>query len=57
MEEQPLEKVNLPEKFSLIKDHWNPRISGELNGQQVKLAKFLARLNGTTTRTRMSSFW
>ncbi|RDV15285.1 cupin domain-containing protein [Pontibacter diazotrophicus] len=36
-----VEKVNLTEKFSLINDHWNPRITGELNGQQVKLAKFM----------------
>jgi mannose-6-phosphate isomerase-like protein (cupin superfamily) len=35
-----MEKVNLPEKFSFIHDHWNPRIAGELNGQQVKLVKF-----------------
>jgi mannose-6-phosphate isomerase-like protein (cupin superfamily) len=33
-------KVNVPEKLSLIQDHWNPRIAGELNGQQVKLVKF-----------------
>src|SRR5690606_2509017 len=38
---QEVEKVNLSEKFALIPDHWNPRIAGELNGQQVKLAKFL----------------
>ena len=31
--------INLAEKFSLFNDHWNPRIVGELNGQQVKLAK------------------
>ena len=37
---QPMEKVNLPEKLSLIHDHWNPRIAGELNGQHVKLVKF-----------------
>ncbi|PTB82076.1 cupin domain-containing protein [Alloalcanivorax venustensis] len=36
-----MEKVNLLQKFAQIKDHWNPRIAGELNGQQVKLAKFL----------------
>lgn len=35
-----MEKVNIEEKLSLIKDHWNPRIAGELNGQQIKLAKF-----------------
>ena len=35
-----IEKVTLSEKFSQIPDFWNPRIAGELNGQQVKLAKF-----------------
>lgn len=33
--------INLRDKFSLINDHWNPRIAGELNGQYVKLVKFL----------------
>jgi len=35
------DKVNLAEKLSTFHDHWNPRIVGELNGQQVKLVKFL----------------
>lgn len=35
-----MQKVNLLEKFSLFQDYWNPRIAGELNGQQVKLVKF-----------------
>jgi mannose-6-phosphate isomerase-like protein (cupin superfamily) len=35
-----LTTVNLAEKFAAIDDYWNPRIAGELNGQQVKLAKF-----------------
>lgn len=35
-----MEKVNLADKFSGIHDYWNPRIAGELNGQQVKLVKF-----------------
>src|SRR3954469_20022982 len=35
-----MRKVNLAEKLSLIRDHWNPRIAGELNGQHVKLVKF-----------------
>ena len=34
-----MEKVNLAEKFSLFTDYYNPRIVGELNNQQVKLAK------------------
>jgi mannose-6-phosphate isomerase-like protein (cupin superfamily) len=35
-----MHKVNLYEKLSLIRDHWNPRIAGELNGQLIKLVKF-----------------
>ena len=37
---EEMKKINLPEKFNLISDYWNPRIAGELNGQQVKLVKF-----------------
>ena len=35
-----MEKVNLSEKLSQFSDYFNPRIAGELNGQQVKLVKF-----------------
>ena len=35
-----MNKTNLQQKLSLIDDYWNPRIAGELNGQQVKLVKF-----------------
>ena len=34
-----MEKINIAEKLSRFSDHWNPRIIGELNGQQVKAAK------------------
>lgn len=34
-----MKKVNVFEKLDQFSDHWNPRIVGELNGQQVKLAK------------------
>lgn len=34
-----IQKINLKEKFSLFNDYWHPRIAGELNQQQVKLAK------------------
>jgi len=34
-----MEKINIDNKLKLFQDHWNPRIIGELNGQQVKLAK------------------
>ena len=36
-----MDKINLREKFSLFTGHWQPKIVGELNGQQVKLAKFM----------------
>ena len=36
-----MEKVNLAEKLTLFSEHWSPKIVGELNGQQVKLAKLL----------------
>jgi mannose-6-phosphate isomerase-like protein (cupin superfamily) len=35
-----MEKVNLVEKLALFADHWNPKVVGDLNGQQVKLVKF-----------------
>jgi len=35
-----MEKVVVSEKLSLFSDYWNPKVVGELNGQQVKLAKF-----------------
>jgi mannose-6-phosphate isomerase-like protein (cupin superfamily) len=35
-----MEKVNVAKKLSTFTDYFNPRIVGELNGQQVKLVKF-----------------
>lgn len=35
-----MSKVNLAEKLALVRDHWSPKIVGELNGQHVKLVKF-----------------
>ncbi len=34
-----INKVNLKEKFSTFKEHWTPKIVGELNKQHVKIAK------------------
>jgi mannose-6-phosphate isomerase-like protein (cupin superfamily) len=36
-----MNKVNLLQKFELVTEYWSPKIVGELNGQQVKLAKFM----------------
>jgi len=35
------EKTNLTRAFATFTEHWSPRIAADLNGQQVKLAKFL----------------
>ena len=36
-----MEKVNIAEKFDLFTDHNRQRLIGELNGQHVKLTKFV----------------
>jgi mannose-6-phosphate isomerase-like protein (cupin superfamily) len=38
---ESMKKVNLSAKFDLFDEYWSPKIVGELNGQQVKLAKLL----------------
>lgn len=35
-----MEKIAITEKLKLFSEYWSPKIVGELNGQQVKLAKF-----------------
>ena len=34
-----MEKINLARKFAAFSEHWQPKIAGELNGQQLKLVK------------------
>ena len=34
-----MEKVNLAQKFALFSEQWSPKLVGELNGQQCKIAK------------------
>ena len=36
-----IEKVNVAQKLALFDEHWSPKIVGELNGQHIKLVKFL----------------
>ena len=31
--------INIQEKFNLFSDHWSPKKIGDLNGQQILLAK------------------
>ena len=35
-----MQKINLADQFAKITKYWDPVIAGELNDQQVKLAKF-----------------
>lgn len=35
----PLTKINLAERFARFHEHWSPRVAGEVNDFQVKLAK------------------
>jgi mannose-6-phosphate isomerase-like protein (cupin superfamily) len=37
--EKQIGKVNINEKLKLINDYWQPKIIGELNKQQVRIAK------------------
>ena len=34
-----MQPINVKEKLDLFNDLWSPKVIGELNGQQVKLAK------------------
>ncbi len=36
-----MEKVRLVSKFASFSEHWSPKIVGELNGQHVKVVKFV----------------
>lgn len=36
-----MDAIDLAEKLDLFTDHWSPRIVAALNGQEVKLAKFI----------------
>jgi len=37
--------VDLDDKLAAFSDHWSPKVVGELNGQQVKLAKLLGEFD------------
>lgn len=39
--ESDVTKVSLNDKFALIHEHWRPKVVASLNGQEVKLVKFL----------------
>ncbi|MDA0296259.1 MAG: cupin domain-containing protein [Planctomycetota bacterium] len=36
-----MDAIDLDDKLGLFSDHWSPRIIAALNGQEVKLARFI----------------
>jgi len=36
-----MKKINIREKLALFDEYWSPKVVGELNGQHVRLAKFM----------------
>ena len=36
-----MKKATLNEKFALVHEHWRPKVIAALNGQEVKVVKFL----------------
>jgi len=50
--------VNIQEKFNLFEDRWSPKKIGELNGQQILLAKIKGEfVFHKNMKMRMSCFW
>ena len=39
MEDRVSDKINLAEKLALFADHWQPRIVGRFNGNELRLVK------------------
>ena len=52
-----MQKVNVKQMLGRFDDHWNPRIIGELNGQQVKVAKLLGEFEWHFHRDEDELFW
>jgi|TARA_R110002074_G_scaffold12142_16_gene44799 mannose-6-phosphate isomerase-like protein (cupin superfamily) len=40
-----LQKVNLADAFASFSDHWSPKVAGDINDAQVKLAKFESKFD------------
>ena len=34
-----MKKINIPASFDRVNEHWSPHIAGQLNGQEVRIAK------------------
>lgn len=52
-----MKKVNIADKLSLFAEHWSPKIVGELNGQYVKVVKFLGVFDWHHHEDEDELFW
>lgn len=43
--ETQIEKVRLEDAFASFSDHWSPKVAGNINDMQVKLAKFSGKFD------------
>ena len=43
--ETQIEKVRLADAFASFSDHWSPKVAGDINDMQVKLAKFAGKFD------------
>ena len=52
-----MNKIDLKEKFSMVTDHWSPKIVAELNGQHVKIAKIKGEFEWHHHENEDELFW
>lgn len=43
--EETIGKVRLKDAFASFSDHWSPKVAGDINDMQVKLAKFSGKFD------------
>ena len=52
-----MKKITLSDKFSLVHEHWSPKIIAELNGQYVKIAKVQGEFDWHHHENEDELFW
>ena len=52
-----MEKGSISEKFSVIHEHWRPKVVAQLNGQEVKLVKLQGAFPWHHLSMRMRCSW
>ena len=52
-----MDAINIQDKFDLFTDQWSPKKIGELNGQQILLAKIQESSSFTSMMMKTSCSW